>query len=191
MTPHECMTYGKNASPQAAKEWLKRRVADTSWPVALELMSLGAIKVHDRQKVVMTLDDEVQNESESNLKNRQIGEFAKKQGVALHPAGRGIGLQTMIGNGHASAGSLTIALVSHSNVYGGLSRLRVLITGRHAARHLDYQNDLVTGTSCHHIQLYKNFAPNCAKICSWQCAFSPVMARLPTIRLISSNLRGR
>jgi len=45
----------------------------------------------------MTLDYDVQNKSEKNLKKyRQIEEFAQKQGVVFYPAGRGIGHQIMV-----------------------------------------------------------------------------------------------
>jgi len=63
---------------------------DNSWPVATKFMSIGASKIHDCRQIVMTLDHDVQNKSESNLrKYRQIEEFAKKQGVDFYPAGRG------------------------------------------------------------------------------------------------------
>ena len=67
---------------------------DNSWPVALKFMSIGASTIHDPSQVVMTLDHDVQNKSETNLqKYRQIEEFAKKQGTDFYPAGRGIGHQ--------------------------------------------------------------------------------------------------
>ena len=72
LAPQQCMTH------------------DNSWPVATKFMSIGASKIHNRQQIVMTLDHDVQNKSESNLrKYRQIEEFAKKQGVDFYPAGRG------------------------------------------------------------------------------------------------------
>jgi homoaconitate hydratase len=53
-------------------------------------MSIGASKIYDPQQVVMTLDHDVQNKSESNLKKyRQIEELAKEQGVGFYSAGRG------------------------------------------------------------------------------------------------------
>lgn len=64
---------------------------DNSWPVALKFMSIGASKIHDPHQVVMTLDHDVQNKSESNLKKyRQIEEFARKHEVDFYPAGRKI-----------------------------------------------------------------------------------------------------
>jgi len=50
LSPHHCMTH------------------DNSWPVALKFMSIGATKIHDKKQIVMTLDHDVQNKSESNLK---------------------------------------------------------------------------------------------------------------------------
>lgn len=80
---------------------------DNSWPTALKFMSIGASQIYNKQQVVMTLDHDVQNKSESNLKKyRQIEEFAKKQGVAFYPAGRGIGHQIMVEEGFAYPGTL-------------------------------------------------------------------------------------
>ena len=70
---------------------------DNSWPTALKFMSIGASKIHDPSQIVMTLDHDVQNKSEANLKKyRQIEAFARSQGVAFYPAGRGIGHQIMV-----------------------------------------------------------------------------------------------
>jgi homoaconitate hydratase len=72
LAPYHCMTH------------------DNSWPVALKFMSIGASKIHDNKQVVMTLDHDVQNKSETNLKKyRQIEEFARQHGVDFYPAGRG------------------------------------------------------------------------------------------------------
>ncbi|KAH9842274.1 Homoaconitase, mitochondrial [Teratosphaeria destructans] len=78
LSPHHCMTH------------------DNSWPVATKFMSIGASKIHDPHQIVMTLDHDVQNNSEKNLKKyEQIEQFAKSQGVDFYPAGRGIGHQIM------------------------------------------------------------------------------------------------
>lgn len=62
---------------------------DNSWPVALKFMSIGASRIHDPHQIVMTLDHDVQNKSESNLKKyRQIEEFASNHKVDFYPAGR-------------------------------------------------------------------------------------------------------
>lgn len=97
---------------------------DNSWPVAQKFFSIGATGIHDNRQVVMTLDHDVQNDSETNLrKYRNIEELAKKQGVDFYPAGRGIGHQIMTEEGYAWPGTLTVASDSHSNMYGGVSCL--------------------------------------------------------------------
>jgi homoaconitate hydratase len=60
LQPHKCMTH------------------DNSWPVALKFMSIGATRINDPKQIVMTLDHDVQNKTEKNLKKyNQIEEFAK------------------------------------------------------------------------------------------------------------------
>lgn len=106
LAPHHCMTH------------------DNSWPVALKFMSIGASKIHDNRQIVMTLDHDVQNKSETNLKKyRQIEEFAGKHGIDFYPAGRGIGHQIMVEEGYAWPGTVTVASDSHSNMYGGVGCL--------------------------------------------------------------------
>lgn len=57
LSPHYCMTH------------------DNSLPTMLKFMSMGASKIHNRNQIVMTLDHDVQNKSESNLKKyRRIEE---------------------------------------------------------------------------------------------------------------------
>lgn len=107
---------------------------DNSWPVALKFMSIGASKIHDPSQIVMTLDHDVQNKSEGNLKKyRQIEEFAKKQGVDFYPAGRGIGHQIMVEEGYAWPGTMTVASDSHSNMYGGVGCLGTAMVRTDAA----------------------------------------------------------
>lgn len=116
LSPHHCMTH------------------DNSWPVALKFMSIGASKIHDPKQIVMTLDHDVQNKSETNLKKyRQIEEFAKKQGVDFYPAGRGIGHQIMVEEGYAWPGTMTVASDSHSNMYGGVGCLGTAMVRTDAA----------------------------------------------------------
>jgi homoaconitate hydratase len=63
---------------------------DNSWPIAIKMLDIGATKVHDNRQIVITLDRDVQNKSESNLeKYRQIEEFASKHGIQFYPAGHG------------------------------------------------------------------------------------------------------
>ncbi|KAI9813826.1 MAG: mitochondrial Homoaconitase [Pycnora praestabilis] len=116
LSPYHCMTH------------------DNSWPVALKFMSIGASKIHDPSQIVMTLDHDVQNQSDSNLKKyRQIEEFAKKQGVDFYPAGRGIGHQIMVEEGYAWPGTLAVASDSHSNMYGGVGCLGTPVVRTDAA----------------------------------------------------------
>ncbi|TVY55607.1 Homoaconitase, mitochondrial [Lachnellula cervina] len=116
LSPHHCMTH------------------DNSWPVALKFMSIGASKIHDPTQIVMTLDHDVQNKSETNLKKyRQIEEFAAKQGVDFYPAGRGIGHQIMVEEGYAWPGTMTVASDSHSNMYGGVGCLGTAMVRTDAA----------------------------------------------------------
>ena len=97
-------------------------------------MSTGASKVHDPGQVVMTLDHDVQNKSEANLKKyRQIEDFAKSQGVDFYPAGRGIGHQIMVEEGYAWPGTLVVASDSHSNMYGGVACLGTPVVRTDAA----------------------------------------------------------
>ncbi|OJJ43736.1 hypothetical protein ASPZODRAFT_135756 [Penicilliopsis zonata CBS 506.65] len=106
ISPHRCMTH------------------DNSWPVALKFMSIGASKLHNPNQIVMTLDHDVQNQSDKNLqKYKQIEEFAKLHGVEFYPAGRGIGHQIMVEDGFAWPGTLVVASDSHSNMYGGVGCL--------------------------------------------------------------------
>ena len=107
---------------------------DNSWPTAQKFMSIGASKIHDPRQVVMTLDHDVQNKSESNLrKYAQIEEFATKQGVDFYPAGRGIGHQIMVEEGYAFPGTMTVASDSHSNMYGGVGCLGTPVVRTDAA----------------------------------------------------------
>ena len=97
-------------------------------------MSIGATKLNDSKQIVMTLDHDVQNKSDSNLKKyRQIEEFAKKQGVDFYPAGRGIGHQIMVEEGYAWPGTVVVASDSHSNMYGGLGCLGTPVVRTDAA----------------------------------------------------------
>lgn len=116
LAPHHCMSH------------------DNSWPIASKFMSIGATKIHDPRQIVMTLDHDVQNKSEANLrKYRQIEEFAKKHGVDFYPAGRGIGHQIMVEEGYAWPGTVTVASDSHSNMLGGVACLGTPVVRTDAA----------------------------------------------------------
>ncbi|EME47437.1 hypothetical protein DOTSEDRAFT_69380 [Dothistroma septosporum NZE10] len=116
LSPQQCMTH------------------DNSWPVATKFMSIGATKIHDPKQIVMTLDHDVQNRSEKNLKKyEQIEAFAKKQGVDFYPAGRGIGHQIMVEEGYSWPGTMAVASDSHSNMYGGVGCLGTAVVRTDAA----------------------------------------------------------
>ncbi|WPH01186.1 homoaconitase, mitochondrial [Acrodontium crateriforme] len=116
LSPHRCMTH------------------DNSWPVATKFMSIGASKIHDPKQIVMTLDHDVQNKTEKNLKKyEQIENFAKTQGVDFYPAGRGIGHQIMVEEGYAWPGTMAVASDSHSNMYGGVACLGTPVVRTDAA----------------------------------------------------------
>jgi homoaconitate hydratase len=107
---------------------------DNSWPVATKFFSIGATTVNDTNQIVLTLDHDVQNKSEANMrKYANIEEFAKTQGIDFYPAGRGIGHQIMVEEGYAWPGTLTVASDSHTNMYGGISCLGTPIVRTDAA----------------------------------------------------------
>ncbi|KAF3922644.1 hypothetical protein ABW21_db0201400 [Orbilia brochopaga] len=114
--PHHCMTH------------------DNSWPVATKFMDIGASKIKNNRQVVMTLDHDVQNKSEANLrKYRNIEEFARKNGTDFYGAGRGIGHQIMVEEGYAWPGTMMVASDSHSNHYGGIGCLSTPVVRTDAA----------------------------------------------------------
>jgi homoaconitate hydratase len=107
---------------------------DNSAPIAKKALSMGLKQIYDKRQVVMTLDHDVQNKSEANLKKyADIENFARQQGVDFYPAGRGIGHQVMVEEGYAWPGTLTVASDSHSNMYGGVGALGTPIVRTDAA----------------------------------------------------------
>ncbi|KAL6876785.1 homoaconitase-like protein [Trichoderma novae-zelandiae] len=114
--PHRCMTH------------------DNSYPVATKAMNLGLKKIYDRGQIVMALDHDISNKSESNLRKYQlIEEFARKHGTYFYPAGTGIAHQIMIDEGHAWPGTLCVASDSHSTIYGGIGCLGTPVVRTDAA----------------------------------------------------------
>lgn len=114
--PYHCMTH------------------DNSWPVALKFMNIGGKKIYDREQVILTIDHDVQNKSESNLtKYKNIENFAAKHNLQFYKPGAGIGHQIMIENGYAAPNTLTVASDSHSNTYGGIGCLGTPIVRTDAA----------------------------------------------------------
>jgi homoaconitate hydratase len=107
---------------------------DNTWPVATKFMGIGATKVANPKQLVMTLDHDVQNKGEKNVKKYQnIESFAKTHGVDFYPAGRGIGHQIMVEEGYAWPGTMAVASDSHSNHYGGVGCLGTPIVRTDAA----------------------------------------------------------
>lgn len=103
-----------------------------SWPFSLLPLSIfltlcsrfkaiGASRILNPRQTVFTLDHDVQNKSDKNLKKyATIEAFARSQDVDFYPAGRGIGHQILVEEGYAFPQTLTVASDSHSNMYGGV-----------------------------------------------------------------------
>ncbi|KAL0487430.1 homoaconitate hydratase [Acrasis kona] len=90
--------------------------------------------VKDKNQIVFTLDHNIQDKSEDNLKKyKSIENFAKNHNVQFYPAGRGIGHQVMVEEGHAWPLTMVVASDSHSNMYGGLGCLGTPIVRTDAA----------------------------------------------------------
>lgn len=107
---------------------------DNTGAVIPKFREIGAAKMADPAQPVFTLDHNVQDTSEANLKKYQaIEDFAAEYGVVFHPAGAGIGHQLMIENGFVHPGTLVVASDSHSNTYGGLSALGTPVVRTDAA----------------------------------------------------------
>ncbi|GJE96210.1 homoaconitase [Phanerochaete sordida] len=94
---------------------------DNTGPVISKFKSIGATRIHNPKQVVFTLDHDVQNKTEKNLKKyATIEAFARIHGIDFYPAGRGIGHQVLVEEGYAFPHTLTVASDSHSNMYGGV-----------------------------------------------------------------------
>ncbi|KZV73070.1 homoaconitase [Peniophora sp. CONT] len=94
---------------------------DNTGPVISKFKSIGAKKIHNSRQPVFTLDHDVQNRSDKNLKKyADIEIFARQHAVDFYPAGRGIGHQVLVEEGYAFPYTLTVASDSHSNMYGGV-----------------------------------------------------------------------
>ncbi|MEW5795969.1 MAG: homoaconitase [Candidatus Zixiibacteriota bacterium] len=107
---------------------------DNTGAVIPKFTSIGATKILDPRQPVFTLDHNVQDRSEANLKKyAAIEAFAKQHGIDFYPAGRGIGHQIMCEEGYAWPQTLAVASDSHSNMYGGLGCLGTPIVRTDAA----------------------------------------------------------
>ena len=107
---------------------------DNTSAVMSKFKGIGAKKVPDPHQIVFTLDHDIQNQDESNLKKyRAIEAFAKEQGIDFYPAGSGIGHQIMVERGYVVPGSFVVASDSHSNMYGALGAIGTPIVRTDAA----------------------------------------------------------
>ncbi len=107
---------------------------DNTGAVIPKFNNIGAKKLFNPRQVVITLDHNVQDKSEKNLKKyNKIEDFAKIHGADFYPAGRGIGHQIMCEEGYAWPGTMVVASDSHSNMYGGLGCLGTPIVRTDAA----------------------------------------------------------
>jgi homoaconitate hydratase len=107
---------------------------DNTGAVIPKFKAIGATEIFNPRQVVNTLDHNVQDKSEKNLrKYASIEAFAREMGVYFYPAGRGIGHQVMCEEGFAWPGTMVVASDSHSNMYGGLGVLGTPIVRTDAA----------------------------------------------------------
>jgi len=107
---------------------------DNTGAVMSKFRTIGAVKIFHPRQPVFTLDHNVQDIGETNLKKyRSIEKFASEMGVDFYPAGRGIGHQIMCEEGYAFPGAMIVASDSHANMYGGLGALGTPIVRTDAA----------------------------------------------------------
>ena len=107
---------------------------DNTSAVIPKFESMGAKRIFDPKQPVFALDHDIQNKKPENLaKYDRIEAFAKRQGVAFFPAGRGIGHQVMVEEGFVLPGSFVVASDSHANLYGALGALGTPVVRTDAA----------------------------------------------------------
>lgn len=107
---------------------------DNTAAVMMKFNGLNASRMNDPKQPVFTLDHNVQDKSEGNLKKyAAIEAFAGRHQVDFHPAGRGIGHQVMLEDGYAWPATMVVASDSHSNVYGGIGALGTPVVRTDAA----------------------------------------------------------
>jgi homoaconitate hydratase len=103
---------------------------DNTAAVIPKFRKMGAKRVRDPRQPVFALDHDIQNRSAENLeKYRTIEEFAREQGVAFFPAGRGIGHQVMVEEGFVLPATFVVGSDSHSNLYGAVGALGTPVVG--------------------------------------------------------------
>jgi len=107
---------------------------DNTGAVMGKFKAIGATKMANPRQPVFTLDHNVQDTSNENLKKyASIEQFGKEMGVDFYPAGRGIGHQVMCEEGYAWPGTMAVASDSHSNMYGGMGCLGTPVVRTDAA----------------------------------------------------------
>lgn len=107
---------------------------DNTWAVLEKFQSIGARNISDPRQPVFTLDHDIQDQSEENLKKyRTIENFAGEMGVDFYPAGRGIGHQVMCEEGYVWPDTMVVASDSHSNIYGAMGCLGTPVVRTDAA----------------------------------------------------------
>ena len=107
---------------------------DNTGAVMGKFKAIGASKMANPRQPVFTLDHNVQDISDENLKKyASIETFGKDMGVDFYPAGRGIGHQIMCEEGYAWPGTMAVASDSHSNMYGGMGCLGTPVVRTDAA----------------------------------------------------------
>jgi homoaconitate hydratase len=107
---------------------------DNTAAVIPKFRKMGAKRVRDPRQPVFALDHDIQNRSAENLeKYRTIEEFAREQGVAFFPAGRGIGHQVMVEEGFVLPATFVVGSDSHSNLYGAVGALGTPVVRTDAA----------------------------------------------------------
>jgi len=107
---------------------------DNTAAVMVKFQAIGAERMADPRQPVYALDHDIQNRSEGNLaKYANIEAFAASMGVDFHPAGAGIGHQTVVEQAYAIPGALVVASDSHSNTYGAVGALGTPVVRTDAA----------------------------------------------------------
>jgi len=107
---------------------------DNTGAVMMKFKAINAGKMENPRQPVFTLDHNIQDKSDENLKKyKRIEEFGRDMGVDFYPAGRGIGHQIICEEGYALPGTMVVASDSHSNMYGGLGCLGTPVVRTDAA----------------------------------------------------------
>eukprot|EP00039_Didymoeca_costata_P011200 m.156140 g.156140 ORF g.156140 m.156140 type:complete len:685 (-) comp15095_c0_seq4:2457-4511(-) len=107
---------------------------DNTAAVMNKFKELKLESVANPRQMVFTLDHNVQDKSEANLKKySNISQFAEHHDIDFYPAGRGIGHQVLCEEGYALPNTMVVASDSHSNMYGGVACLGTPVVRTDAA----------------------------------------------------------